>query len=246
MSFESYTDCLLQAFILHPKSHEVIKRKKEILNGVASFYNYVPNSVLYVGFNPAILSDTTPEIFVTEISDTAQNFLKENNIKFSYIPVTKLNEYYKKFESVVALDEYFTFANSDDAQRNKVSNICNLAQEYMITTVRDYKNQDFKDREFSTPALIRNQKVNHIFLEFHNHDQQDKNSWKTYVYQIDNKLLSTNGPYDRRAMFFKQLAKFSSDAGAVGFSVHKNLMYKSLIKKNYEHVISIQFDNNGS
>jgi hypothetical protein len=66
------------------------------------------------------------------------------------------------------------------------------------------------------------------------------------VHEIaDNKLI-TNGPYARRAMFFKQLAKFSADAGAVGFSVHKNLMYKSLIKKNYEHVISIRFDNNGS
>jgi len=43
-------------------------------------------------------------------------------------------------------------------------------------------------------------------------------------------------------MFFKQLAKFSIDAGAVNFLVHKNLMYKSLIKKNYEHVVSIQFE----
>jgi hypothetical protein len=51
------------------------------------------------------------------------------------------------------------------------------------------------------------------------------------------------GPFARRAMFFKQLAKFSHDAGAVGYNVHKNLMYKSLIKKNYEHVISIRFDN---
>ena len=44
-------------------------------------------------------------------------------------------------------------------------------------------------------------------------------------------------------MFFKQLAKFVYDAGAANFTVHKNLMYKSLIKKNYEHVISVQFDS---
>ena len=56
-------------------------------------------------------------------------------------------------------------------------------------------------------------------------------------------MLTYNGPYLRRALYFKQLAKFSHDAGAVGFNVHKNLMYKSLIKKNYEHVISIRFDN---
>jgi hypothetical protein len=27
--------------------------------------------------------------------------------------------------------------------------------------------------------------------------------------------------------------------------IHKNIMYKSLIKKNYEHVISMRFAKNG-
>jgi hypothetical protein len=49
------------------------------------------------------------------------------------------------------------------------------------------------------------------------------------------------GLFARRSMYFKQMAKFSIDAGAKEFYVHKNLMYKSLIKKNYEHVISISF-----
>jgi hypothetical protein len=83
-------------------------------------------------------------------------------------------------------------------------------------------------------------------LEFHDQDLQDRNKWSTKVFEINNDQLLNVGPFARRAMFFKQLAKFSADAGAVGFSVHKNLMYKSLIKKNYEHVISIQFDDNGS
>jgi len=42
MSFGSYTDCLLQAFILHNKSNEVLKRKKEIIEEVAVFHNYSP------------------------------------------------------------------------------------------------------------------------------------------------------------------------------------------------------------
>jgi hypothetical protein len=144
---------------------------------------------------------------------------------------------------VIVLDEYFTFANNDNEQRAKVIEICNLAKEYVITTCKDYKNQEFKDREFSVPALIKGDNSNNIFLEFHDHNTNDRNSWLTYVYHINGKTMSTVGPFDRRAMFFKQLAKFSSDSGAVGFNVHKNLMYKSLIKKNYEHVISIQFDN---
>ncbi|CAB4133437.1 hypothetical protein UFOVP257_192 [uncultured Caudovirales phage] len=245
MSFESYTDCLLRAFQSHPKSSDVVKRKQEILKGVAEFHNFVPDSVLYVGFNPAILAETANTISVTYISKEARDFLNEHGIQFTYIPPENLHKFQKYFESVVALDEYFTFANTDQDQRTRVEEICNLATEYMITTCKDYKNQEFKDREFSVPALIRTEESNDIYLEFHDHDIHDRNSWSTNVYEISDKNMNAVGPFDRRALFFKQLAKFTSDAGAVGFSVHKNLMYKSLIKKNYEHVISIRFDNNG-
>ena len=243
MSFESYTDCILRAFVLHNKSNEVLKRKKDIIDEISLFHNYSPASVLYLGFNPVVLVDTTKEIFITEISDAARSYLLDAGIKFTYIPKEKLTSGKKKFDSVIALDEYFTFAGSDSDQKNKVTEICNLALEYVITTCKDYKNQEFKDREFSVPALIKNNQSDNVFLEYHNHDHQDRNSWNTNVYQISNNVLDYHGPFARRALYFKQLAKFSHDAGAVGFNVHKNLMYKSLIKKNYEHVISIRFDN---
>lgn len=243
MNFESYTSCLLDAFLMHAKPAEVLKRKKEIIDEIAMFHNYTPSSVLYVGFNPLILVDTTKNIYVTAISEKARIYLDKSGVKVTYISEDKLSAYYKKFESVIALDEYFTFAASDIEQKEKVTEICSLAVEYVITTCKDYKNQDFKDREFSIPALIKNISSDNIFLEYHDHNSQDRASWQTTVHQISNNTLTTSGPFARRAMFFKQLAKFSHDAGAAGFNVHKNLMYKSLIKKNYEHVISIRFDN---
>ena len=245
MSFENYTDCVFRAFCSHPKPAEIVKRKQDIIAGVAAYHNFVPDSVLYIGFNPAILAETANMIAVTHISRAAQDFLHGQGIKFKYIDPATLGQYTKQFESVVALDEYFTFAKSDQEQRDQVVEICNLATEYVITTCKDYKNQEFKDREFSIPALVRNSNEHNIYLEFHDYDLTDRNSWRTKVYEIAQDELNVVGPFARRAMFFKQLAKFSSDAGAAGFSVHKNLMYKSLIKKNYEHVISIQFDNNG-
>jgi hypothetical protein len=244
MSFESYTDCVLRAFRSHPKPAEVVKRKQEILQGVANFYNFVADKVLYVGFNPAIMTETASDIAVTAISQEAVDYLHDAGIQFTHIPLSNLGKFAKQFESVVALDEYFTFASTDQEQRDRVTEICNLATEYVITTCKDYKNQDFKDREFSIPALIRGA-ANTTYLEFHDYNPTDRNAWATEVYEIAGKELTVAGPYARRAMFFKQLAKFSSDAGSIGFSVHKNLMYKSLIKKNYEHVISIQFDNHG-
>jgi hypothetical protein len=199
--------------------------------------------VLYLGFNPLILVDNCKQIFVAEISEDSKNYLLDTGIKFTYIPKEKLYAGKQKFDSVIALDEYFTFADSDNDQRDKVTKISQLTNEYIITTCKDYKNQEFKDREFSTPALIKNSKSDNIYLEYHSYNLQDRNSWHTNLYQISNNVLTPSGPYARRALFFKQLAKFSHDAGAVGFNVHKNLMYKSLIKKNYEHVISIRFDN---
>lgn len=243
MSFESYTGCLLNAFLLHSKSSDVLRRKKEIIDEIAFFHNFTPKSVLYVGFNPVVLVDNTNDISITEISKKAQDYLHQAGVKFNYIPEDTLELYNKKFDSVIALDEYFTFANDDTEQRAKVVKICSLATEYVITTCRDYKNQDFKDKEFSIPALIKNPQSNNVFLEFHDHNANDRNNWQTHAYQISDSVLTASGPYARRAMFFKQLAKFSHDAGAAGFNVHKNLMYKSLLKKNYEHVISIRFDN---
>ena len=243
MTFSNYTDATLSALIFNPKASDVIARKQEILEGVYRTENLQPTSVLFVGFNPAILSCTAKTIAVTEISDTALAYLKSKNVTFTYIDPADLGNYTKQFQSVIAMDEYFTFAVSDQDQQDKIANICSLATAFVISTVRDYKNQDFKDRDFSQPIMVRNGSDYKLYVENHDWDLKDRTLWTSMVYEINAaNALTTYGIFDRRTMFFKQLAKFSMDAGAVNFLVHKNLMYKSLIKKNYEHVVSIQFE----
>lgn len=235
--FINYSDTIFNAFCLHTKRKEIIDRKREIIDKIFEFYNVGCESILFVGFNPAILSTNVKEIYVAEVSDEVFNWLRSQGV-----PVNRFDQP-RKFDIIVAFDEYLTFVDNEDNQKNKIDSLCKLANSLIITTIKDYKNQEFKDREFSIPALIRAGQSSTVYLEFHDHSLQDRNSWKTQVYEIAGTQLNASGPFDRRAMFFKQLAKFSADAGAVGFSVHKNLMYKSLIKKNYEHVISIRFDN---
>ena len=242
MNFAEYTNAVLSALTFNPRLDDVVARKQEILDGVYRTENLEPTSILFVGFNPAILSCRARTIAVTEITDTAQDFLKSQGVKFTYIDPSKLSEYRKQFQCVIAMEEYFTFATSDQDQQDKIAKICNLATAFVVSTLRDYKNQDYKDREFSQPANVRNGKNTRIFLENHDWDLQDRTRWNTMVYEIEGSSLKTYGKFDRRTMYFKQLAKFSMDAGAVNFLVHKNLMYKSLIKKNYEHVVSIQFE----
>ena len=240
-SFATYTESSVNAFKFNPKGQEVIERKKEILTSIASHRGSTPTSILFYGFSPLMLATTVKTIAVTEITDSIKKFLDSTGIKYVYIEPAELAEYKKQFSWVVATDEYFTFARTEHEQLAKVNAVAEMAKDVIVTTLRDYKNQDFRDREFSQPLAVRHGKDSKIFLEYHDYDYSDKNTWKTSVHEMTGTDVAVTGPFDRRSMFFKQMAKFSIDAGAKEFYVHKNLMYKSLIKKNYEHVISISF-----
>ena len=237
--FCNYSDVIFDAFCLHTKRREIVDRKHEIIDKIVEFYNSGIDTVLFVGFNPAILSFKAKEIYVTEVSDTVYDWIVSQNIV-----VTRLDESTPmKFDLVVAFDEYLTFSLTEADQKNQIDTLCKFTSGMIITTVKDYKNQDFKDREYSQPAMIKSNGQLTAFTEIHDWDPQDKNLWRTALYQLSGMTSACRGIYNRRTLFFKQLAKFTMDAGASNFLVHKNLMYKSLIKKNYEHVISIHFEN---
>lgn len=239
-NYKNYTEISIGALNFNTKSQELIDKKYEILTSISQHYNQQPTSILFFGFSPLILGVKHQKIFVTEINTQTRQFLDERGVKYLYIDETGLASYAKKFDWVVAVEEYFTFFNAEEDQKTKIELLSSLAKSLLITTLRDYKNQEFKDREFSIPLSIHN-KENRLYLEYHDYNFVDKNSWNTTVYEAQGTQSLVYGPFARRSMFFKQLAKFSIDAGAKQFYVHKNLMYKSLIKKNYEHVISISF-----
>lgn len=237
--FAEYTEIAINALEFNPKSQDVIYKKQEILKTIETHQKNKPTSILFVGFNPMILVCTYRNIYVTEINEDIKNYLNKLDVKFTYIDEDELGNYHKKFDWVIAVDEYLTFASSEDEQKEKINLLCSLAKSLVVTTLRDYKNQDFKDREFSQPLAIFN-KDSKLFVEYHNYDYTDKNSWKTSVYELCGESAILHGPFDRRVMFFKQMANFSIASDVKQFYVHKNLMYKSVIRKNYEHIISLQ------
>lgn len=239
--FASYTGSSVNALKFNPKSQEVIERKREILTSIAQHYGNTPASILFYGFSPLMLASTCKQITVTGINPEIKKFLDSAGVKYVYVEENDLGNYRKQFNWVVATDEYFTFAETEQEQLDKIKIVSNLAKDVIVTTLRDYKNQDFRDREFSQPLAVHDHKDTKLFLEYHHYDYNDKNAWNTTVYEMHGANAVTYGPYARRSMFFKQMANFSIAAGARQFYVHKNLMYKSLIKKNYEHVISISF-----
>ena len=238
-SFATYTQTSLSALKFNLKSQDAINKKQEILHGIEQHYNSTPDSVLFVGFSPLMLGVTYKNLFVTGITDETKNYLDSIAIKYTYIDAKDLKGYTKQFSWVIAGDEYFTFAETEQDQQASVALIAGLANELIVTTLRDYKNQNFREREFSQPLAVYNHNDSLVFLEYHKYEYVDKNAWQTTVFEMQNGNTQSYGPFARRNMFFKQLAKFSIDAGAKEFHVHKDLMYKSLIRKNYEHVISI-------
>lgn len=238
-SFIQYSDILLDGFVSNSKSADVVNKKRDLLEDVLSHYGLDNKDILFVGFNPWSLGLGQQEFTITEVSSDVLKFLDTQNCKYKFDQINNLDN--KKYSIVVASDEYFTFADSDHSQRVLVEKISALAKNLIITTLRDYKNQDFKDREFSQPTMVKGLQDNKIFLEHYEYDIKDKNASKSKTFVITDESSTMVGPFARRNMYFKQLAKFSIDAGATSFYVHKNLMYKSVIKKNYEHVITIKF-----
>lgn len=244
MHFINYSAIGFDAFCNSSKQDEITRRKKEIIDSVVSHYRVAPKSMLFVGFNPAIMAmDKGQNITVTETTPEIVAYLKQERSSIKFMDWHHLSANQDRFDAVVAMDEFLTFAETDEEQLANLNKICALSGQLVITTLRDYKNQSFKDREFSIPSVVKGDQADSLYLEYHDYDVQDRNAWQRSVYEISGTKLRAFLGFSCRQMFFKQCAKFSIDAGASEFLIHKNIMYKSLIKKNYEHVISMRFAN---
>lgn len=240
-SFIQYSDILLDGFKNNNKTAEIVSKKRDLLDSILDHYNLADNNILFVGFSPWCLSLDKQKFKITNVSKEVLEYLSSQGCDYDYQPLDQWQQQKKSNSIVIAVDEYFTFADSDAEQRRLVEQLADVAMDLVVTTLRDYKNQDFKDREFSQPIMVRGPESNKIYLEHYEYDMRDKNASKSSTYVIADDHSEMYGPFARRNMYFKQLAKFSIDSGAENFYVHKNLMYKSVIKKNYEHVISIKF-----
>jgi hypothetical protein len=245
MYFIDYSQISFDAFLRSNKQDEVVKRKKEIIDSVNEYHRCQPERLLFVGFNPAVLGYPGKHITVTQVQKPVMEYIRQQDSAIKYLSWDHALASEDQFDTVVAFDEFLTFAETELEQQAILAKLCSLSRGTVITTLRDYKNQSFKDREFSIPSVVKGDESDAIYVEFHDYDLQDRNAWQRNVYEIQNDKLRSFIGFQCRQMFFKQCAKFSLDAGASDFLIHKNIMYKSLIKKNYEHVISMRFSKNG-
>lgn len=236
-AFEKYSDILFSSYIHSSKQSEIKNKKKEILDEIVDFYALQPISILFVGFSPCLGLFPKNNVYVTEISDEVKEYCETNQLAI-HIDRNMIKP--KQFDLVIAMDEYLTFASTDESQKDAINFLAGITKQCIITTLRDYKNQDFKNREFSYPIVIKGNSKR-IYFEHYDYSYVDRNYCQATSYMIDDNGTDIVGPFYRRNLFFKQLAKFCLDAGASNFQIHKNLMHKSIIKKSYEHIITIRF-----
>ena len=127
----------------------------------------------------------------------------------------------QSFDWVIAPDEWITYAETEDQQRQMLSMISKITRKGFFTTVKDYKNMYANQRYFEEPFVLRTDKGDAIVIR--------------------GEELVMCEPARRRTMYFKQLAKFTHDLGASSYTVEKQNMYKPAFSKTFEYVVCIKF-----
>ena len=145
------------------------------------------------------------------------------------------------FDYVIAPDEMLTYVNNETEQKQMLSLISQIAGTAFVTTIKDYKNMYANQRYFEEPFVLRTDNGDAIVIRKREWDQVDRQAWVQENYVIHNEELYICKRYNRRTMYFKQLAKFASDLGSKSFSVDKKNMYKPAFSKTFEYVVTIKF-----
>jgi hypothetical protein len=215
-----------------------VATKVDIINRLIQSLNINAKTILFPAFNPIAIA--LADNFNYQITMVCSKELT-NIFDLNKITIIDNLDNLSKFDIVLALDEYFTYGNSEQEQRDSVEQLGKLTDGWLITTLQDYKNfAPHKKNQIDT--MVVNSYNNYVILENSVADKTDKQVWNHYWYCIKDHInLLTIGPIARRTMYFKQLAKYTSDVGSKQYVVQKNVLYKGFFSRNFEHIITVNF-----
>ena len=223
--FQKYNDASVEAFAGLIRNTELVARKTEnFLNILRADSNI--KTVLHLGYGPVAIGLAQAGYQVT-LDDSSVNAFEKYDEN-------------KVYDAVIAPDEYFTFVESEEQQNNLVHQLSNKTRSLLITTLSDYKNMADNQKEFGDSQSYKTEAGTVMYME--KHTKTGRLSFSTKVYKIDaTDKLTVFGPVQRRQMFFKQLARLTQDLHAIDFTFQKNMLYKGMTKKNYEHIITVKY-----
>ena len=143
------------------------------------------------------------------------------------------------FDYTFAADEHFTKSSTEAEQVMAIEALSKLTNIALYTTLKDYRNMHASQRFFQEPFEVKTPAGEAIIIRKRDWNKSDRQQWTNREWIIQNDELIICAPVECRTMYFKQLAKFSSDAGAKNFQVEKKQMYKPLFSKSFEYIICI-------
>jgi hypothetical protein len=212
---------------------EQAQAKHDIIQKLFSGLRVQPKTILFTHFNPIVLL-LEKEYTCTVIGEQGLKYAYQSSSDF----VDSISQLQSSFDVTMALDEYFTYADTENNQRDLLADIKEVTQGYLITSLQDYKNNAPHKRNHVDSGVYGDT----IVVEQSQVDKNNRQNWLSHIYFIENNHdLTIVGPVSRRTMYFKQLAKYSADLSGTDYVIQKNLLYRGFFKRNYEHIITVQF-----
>ena len=215
---------------------EQMTAKTQIIKKLFENLNIVPDTILFPAFNPVVLQ-LEMEYNCIVVADKSLKAQWHSESKF----VDSLDDIQGHADVCLALDEYFTHAETEQDQRDLIDAIGKVTRGHLITTLQDYKNAA-PHKKSQVDASVSGATTDIIIVEQNILDKNNRQNWQNYIYMIeDHEQLTVLGPNLRRTMYFKQLAKYTSDIAGTEYVIQKNLLYRGFFKKHYEHMITVRF-----
>jgi len=150
----------------------------------------------------------------------------------------------EKYDTVLAMDEYFTYSDSEVEQRSLIDATIDHVEKggLLLTTIADYRNNPNHKKNIGDTSFLNIKKDNYVVVEINTPNTTETQSWEQTNFLIKN--ASSAIAFDqgkRRTLYFKQLAKYSNDKNCKQFGVLKDQYWKSPWKRSTEHIAWSKF-----
>lgn len=250
---KDYYEAIVKVVVTNPKKTlEIAEVKTSTIDGIIGHQDDPSKvKILSLGCNLVTMGlayrkfDVT-SVFNTDICESVYGpgkVFEDLNIKINKGEDSLVEQIAQgnTYDVVLGLDQLLTYCSSEDQQKALLGQIAKVTKGIFITSLVDFKNQTAQGRMSDLPLTINLEGKQNLFVNHRTWNTQDKQSYINNWLWIEEDKLKGVSQTKRRTMFFKQLAKFTSDLGGTGFTVHKNVFYKPLINKTFEHIISIKY-----
>ena len=208
------------------------KTKVGFIQKIFESNSHEPANIYFATYNP--MAEIMADMYNVYVDEKFKDCVENPKIKLAALDSGH------KFDTVMAMDEALTYCATEQEQKDYLEKLVAVCNGWLFTTLVDYKNlAPYKKNQVEASLDSKNQK---ILVEHHQPSLTDKQGWETYFHMIDGaNRITTLGGYARRTMYFKQLAKYTSDLNSQEYIIQKNILYKGFGKKHWEHIITVRF-----